>query len=86
MLALFRWFAEEGRIQNREKFKKIEDSDGLFEFKNFQIRFIGTIRGREFVIAHGLQKKQDKLPKEALKTAQRILEEDCESLVLNRKV
>lgn len=79
LLALFRWFAEQWRISNREKFKKVEGSDGLFEFKSHQLRFIGAYGARaEFVVAHGLRKKQDRLPPEAQATALRILKEDAQ--------
>lgn len=64
MNALFGRFAEEGKIVNREKFRKLGSKGGdkyahLFEFKSFQIRFLGDYRGRRFVVAHGVQKKKD---------------------------
>ncbi len=76
MLALFRMLAETGRIPNREKFKSL--GEGLFEFKSFQLRFLGDFRpGRRFVIAFGLRKKKDKLDRADIETAVRILRESA---------
>lgn len=73
VMALLKRMAETGQIQNREKFKKVGD---LFEFKSFQIRFIGDFRvGRVFVVAHGVRKKRNELRPEDLARAQRILDE-----------
>jgi hypothetical protein len=73
--ALFRRFAETGQMQNREKFKAL--GGGLFEFKSFQIRFLGDFRpGKRFLVAHGLQKKQDVIPPSDLKIALRVLAEN----------
>jgi len=78
MLALFQWFADEGRILNRTKFKSLgrEGSD-LFEFKDFQTRFLGDHRpGQLFVLAHGIDdKKDDDLRQQDIARAVRILQE-----------
>jgi hypothetical protein len=52
VLALFQILGETGKILNREKFKGLgEQGLGLFEFKSFQIRFIGDFRpGKRFVV------------------------------------
>ena len=46
MLRLFNKMAEQGRIANREQFKRIEGTDKLWEFKSFKIRmpcyFLGS--------------------------------------------
>ena len=80
--ALFRRLAESGPILNREKFRQLGEkagtkARGLWEFKSFQIRFIGDFRpGGRFIIAHGLDnKKKDNLPKPDIEKAVRILEE-----------
>lgn len=45
-----------------ERFKKVEGTEKLFEFKKHQHRFLGFhMSGRRFVIAAYEQKKQDKL-------------------------
>jgi len=70
LLALFRLFADSGKIMNREKFKKI-DSD-LFEFKSFQIRMFCLIESGRVVITHGAIKKRDDLSKSDIQRAERI--------------
>jgi hypothetical protein len=73
--ALFQQLAETGQLRNREKFQKLTDTD-LFEFKSFQLRFMGDFRpGHRFVIALGVRKKKDKATPADLRLAQRILQE-----------
>lgn len=75
MVALFKRLADTGRISNVEKFKHVEG--GLFEFKSFQIRFLGEFRpGKRFVVSHGVQKKRDALDKVDIATAHRVLAEN----------
>jgi len=61
---LFEMMGLQGEIRNKEKFKKLEGSEGLFEFKSFQIRllcFYGNgIPRKKLVISHGVKKQQDK--------------------------
>jgi hypothetical protein len=78
VLALFQMLAETGRILNREKFKGLgEQGLSLFEFKSFQLRFIGDFRkGKRFLVAHGVQKKKDELDPADIATAARILKEN----------
>jgi hypothetical protein len=50
---------------------------GLFEFKSFQVRFLGDFRpGKRFLLAHGVQKKKDELDLADVQTAVRILKEN----------
>lgn len=61
--AVFNRLADHGKVNSRERFKKLDECDGqaLWEIKSFQLRFIGTFSPtKEFVVAHGLRKKQDK--------------------------
>ena len=77
--ALFKRVADYGIIPNREKFKKLEAD--LWEFKSFQIRFLGDYRhGREFVVAHGVVKKKDRHSKADVEKARRIRAEHDERL------
>lgn len=80
--ALFHRLAEFGPIGNREKFRQLgkkagPKARGLWEFKSFQIRFIGDFRpGGRFIVSHGLDnKKKDDLPRSDIEKAVRILEE-----------
>lgn len=78
MMALFTRLADTRRIANQEKFKCLGQRGGnLWEFKSYQLRFLGDFRaGAFFVISHGLRKKGDDLRKADVETALRILEED----------
>ena len=77
LMVLFQWLADEGRIVNREKFKKVEGTQGLFEFKSFQIRMPGFFTpDRRFVITHGFRKKKDAFPKSEVEIAYRIRDEN----------
>ena len=79
--ALFNRLTGVGEIRNRDQFKKLETRRGwpLWEFKRFQIRFIGTFMPdrtkREFVVAHGLRKKKDRHSASDLERAVRIITE-----------
>lgn len=78
--SLFNRFADFGRIGTSERFKKLRNLRGwtLWEFKSFQIRFIGAFSPwtpRTFLVAHGLKKKKDRHRKRDLDKAVRILEE-----------
>ena len=64
--AQFNNLAEDGRIPTAERFKKLGNRRGLslWEFKSFQIRFIGAFsKGTspgEFIVALGVRKKADR--------------------------
>jgi Phage derived protein Gp49-like (DUF891) len=77
MLRLFKQIGDQGRIFNREKFKKIAGTDELFEFKSHQIRMpCYFVPGNLLVITHGLIKKGDRLPPSDVSRAERIRRED----------
>lgn len=72
ILALIRRLADDGRIANRQKFKKIEDTD-FFEFKGSQTRVVCYfLPERRLVITHGFIKKQDRIPAPELRRAARL--------------
>jgi hypothetical protein len=73
LAALFRRLADFGRIDNRQKFKKVEGD--IFEFKSFQIRIGCFQSGRTWFLTHGFVKKQDRWPKSELERAQTIRKE-----------
>jgi len=70
--SLFMPFLKNGEMpKSKEKFKKIEKQDGLFAFKSFQIRLLGTYLDRlTFGICHCVRKKRDKYSDADLKKAQ----------------
>jgi hypothetical protein len=76
--AKFQHMADEGRITNPEHFKKLEGTDGLFEFKRFQIRMPCFFDGRgALVLTHGLTKKKDRYRAEEIDRARRIRDGDA---------
>jgi hypothetical protein len=77
LLTLFRRLADLGKIQNTEKFRSIEQGGRkLFEFKSFQIRFLGDFRpGGRFLVAYGCRKKKDRMNPADFERAIRILEQ-----------
>ena len=62
ILALLKRIAEEGPINNEEKFKKLEGD--VWEFKSYQIRVLcGFSPGKVVLLTHGFIKKKQKTPK-----------------------
>jgi phage-related protein len=79
----FRLMADHGRIDNEEKFSRLEA--GLFEFKEFQIRMPCAWDRHErglLIITHGFIKKRNRAPREEIQRAWRIFEEDQEQAKL----
>jgi hypothetical protein len=73
--ALFELMGVKGEIRNTEKFKKLEKSDGLFEFKSFQIRllcFYDKGVRRKLIITHGVMKKKNKHAETDIRRAKNI--------------
>jgi hypothetical protein len=57
----FERLGEHGKITNREKFRKLADSENIFEFKSFQIRLLCFFgRDKTVWLAHAVIKKKDK--------------------------
>jgi hypothetical protein len=77
VLSLFKRLADYGDISNREHFKSLgKKGQGLWEFKHFQLRFLGDFRpGGRFLVAHGLRKKRDDLDPADIVRAKRVLDE-----------
>jgi hypothetical protein len=73
--------AKDGVIPNREKFRKLGQQGGkkyshLWEFKSFQLRFLGDFRGKRFLVAHATRKKSDNLSEGDKEKTVRILDEN----------
>lgn len=79
-MALFKRLADMGDIANREHFKSLgRAGKGLWEFKRFQLRFLGDYRpGSRFVVALGVRKKKDEHDPVDIEKAVRILAEHDE--------
>ena len=68
---LFELIGEKGRITNDQKFKKLEGSDKIFEFKSFQIRLLCFFAGSgRLVVCRGLKKKRDRHDKQDIQFAE----------------
>lgn len=82
ILALFKRLADSGAIANREHFKCLGKRGGnLWEFKRFQLRFLGDYRpGGRFLVVLGLRKKKDDLSDADIEKAERILAEHDQRL------
>jgi len=78
IMALFESMAESGAIKNQEKFKKLGNfgSWAVWEFKSFQLRFLGGfLPGNRFLVAVGLRKKRQKHQRRDIERTAKILEE-----------
>lgn len=70
---LFQAFADRWHL-NEEQFNY--EDDGLYAFKGFQPRVLGAFRsGGRFVLAHGIVKQTNKMPREAVVRALHVLAE-----------
>lgn len=80
---LFERFGHCGAISNKTKFKKLEGSDGIFEFKSFQIRllcfFAPGSRPAQLIITNGVTKKDGKHDRETIRRAERLKSNFLES-------
>lgn len=70
LMVAFSQMGEMGRIRNPERFKKLEGSDGIYEFKSFQIRIFCFQSGPVLYLAYGLRKKQDRHRKQDITRAE----------------
>lgn len=69
---LFEMLGNSGKIWNTEKFKKLEGSDNIWEFKSFQVRIpCFFAQGRKVILLFGLIKKKDKYNAEEIERAER---------------
>ena len=75
---LFRMMGTQGRISNEQKFKLLERP--LWEFKSYQIRIPCFQDVNEWVLTHGITKKDSRAKKKNIKKARRIMNEDLERL------
>lgn len=68
---LFERMGQHGRISNTEKFKKLEGSKEVWEFKSFQVRLLCFhAPGKKVVICKGIIKKRDKHAKSDIEFAE----------------
>ena len=71
--ATFEMLGESRFVRNRERFKKLEGSDGIFAVKRYQIRIVGFFTPhREFLVMFGLIKKGNKYKRRDIDRAEAI--------------
>jgi len=62
--ALFKWLADTGKIWNEKKFKHLESSEQIFEFKVEEGRILCFFFvGQRVILTHGFSKKAAKTPR-----------------------
>lgn len=75
ILRVIKRLADEGKVTNREQFKKIEGED-FFEFKNFQIRMPCYFhRAGRLILTHGFIKKEALTKPKEVERMKRIRDE-----------
>lgn len=75
ILRIIKRLADEGKVANREQFKKIEGEE-FFEFKSFQSRMPCYFhKDGRVIITHGFPKKGDSIKPEQIDRMKRIRDE-----------
>lgn len=75
VVALLQRAADFGPPVNEEKFKKL-NSEGIYEFKSYQVRIFCVFeKGRIIILTHGFVKKSGKTPRNEIERATRLLVE-----------
>lgn len=75
--ALLHWFrllVQQGRISNKDRFKKLANSK-IWEFRSGQIRIGAFQSGHIWYLTHGFVKKKDRWGKQQLARAESIREQ-----------
>lgn len=66
---IFQMLGDGQGIRSRTQFRKLRDTDGVFEVKSGQIRITCFYAGRDLILAFGVRKKSDKLPRKDIRRA-----------------
>jgi phage-related protein len=75
IIALLQRAADFGPPINEEKFKKL-CSEGIYEFKSYQVRILCAFeKGKVIILTHGFMKKSKKTPSNEIERAIRLLRE-----------
>ncbi len=76
LAALFQRLADTGKIWNEQKFKHLEGTDSIFEFKTNENRVLCFFFvGKRVVLTHGFKKRQAKTPKGEIERAENLKKE-----------
>lgn len=66
---LFQRLGDGPDLRSRTQFRKLRDTDGIFEVKSGQIRMLCFYAGRDLVLVFGVRKKANRLPKKDIRRA-----------------
>lgn len=72
---IFQLLGDGHGIRSRTQFRKLRDTDGVFEVKSGQIRIPCFYAGGDLILAFGVRKKSAKLPKKDIRRATRMKRE-----------
>ncbi len=76
ILRLLKKFSETGQMSNREKFKKLPGTYGIFEFKSDHHRilcfFLENQRLKSLVLTHGFKKEKARTPQAEIERTKSI--------------
>lgn len=76
LAALFQRLADTGKIWNEQKFKHLEGTDSIFEFKTNENRVLCFFFvGKRVVLTHGFKKRKAKTPKGEIERAENLKKE-----------
>ena len=66
---IFQRLGDESRLQSRTQFKRLRDTDGIFEMRSGQIRIPCFYAGGQLILTFGVRKKSNKLPTKDIRRA-----------------
>ena len=66
---IFQLLGDGGGIRSRTQFRKLRDTDGIYEVKSGQIRLLCFHAGGALILAFGVRKKSDRLPRKDIRRA-----------------
>ena len=75
MDALFQLLGDRRDMRSRTQFRKLRDTDGIFEVKAGQIRMLCFHSDGDLILVFGVRKKSQKLPKKDIRRASNMKRE-----------
>ena len=72
---LFDWMLQQGKIINKQKFKKLQGDYGLWEFISLPYRVFAFRDGSTWVLTNGFEKKSSRTPQNEINRGVEIMKE-----------
>lgn len=69
---IFQLLGDSGDIRSRTQFRKLRDTDDIFEVKSGQIRLLCFYASGALILAFGIRKKSAKLPRKDIRRAENM--------------